>query len=56
MSRTVTELASLGGHARAAALTPEQRRSSAKKARLSGLVNAVPGAWTRCPTSRRTSS
>jgi hypothetical protein len=32
---------SLGGHTRAAALTPEQRRSSAKKARLSGLVNAV---------------
>lgn len=30
-----------GGHARAAALTPERRRASAKKARLSGLVNAV---------------
>jgi enoyl-CoA hydratase/carnithine racemase len=38
---TITEFARMGGHARAAALTPEQRKAGAKKARLSGLVNAV---------------
>jgi F0F1-type ATP synthase delta subunit len=38
---TVAEMASMGGHARAQKLTPEERQESARRARLARTVKAV---------------
>lgn len=40
---STTERASIAAHARAASLTPEQRKAASRKAYLAGAVKAVVG-------------